>query len=89
MFLSYNGIIIDQFKLMFKDGEIIDFLVEKGEVVLKDLINIDEGLRRLGEVVLVFDDLLILNCNIIFYNILFDENVVCYLVIGSVYVFNI
>lgn len=74
---------------MFKDGEIIDFLVGKGEVVLKDLINIDEGLRRLGEVVLVFDDLLILNCNIIFYNILFDENVVCYLVIGFVYVFNI
>lgn len=27
--LSYNGTIIDQFKLMFKDGEIIDFSAEK------------------------------------------------------------
>ena len=27
--LSYNGTIIDQFKLMFKDGEIIDFQLKR------------------------------------------------------------
>lgn len=87
--LSYNGTIIDQFKLMFKDGEIIDFSAEKGEAVLKDLINTDEGSRRLGEVALVSDDSPISNRNTIFYNTLFDENAACHLAIGSAYAFNI
>ncbi|MFB1592320.1 aminopeptidase [Staphylococcus aureus] len=87
--LSYNGTIIDQFKLMFKDGEIIDFSAEKGEAVLKDLINTDEGSRRLGEVALVLDDSPISNRNTIFYNTLFDENAACHLAIGSAYAFNI
>ncbi len=87
--LSYNGTIIDQFKLMFKDGEIIDFSSGKGEVVLKDLINTDEGSRRLGEVALVPDDSPISNRNTIFYNTLFDENAACHLAIGSAYAFNI
>lgn len=87
--LSYNGTISDQFKLMFKDGEIIDFSAEKGEAVLKDLINTDEGSRRLGEVALVPDDSPISNRNTIFYNTLFDENAACHLAIGSAYAFNI
>ncbi|HDG5999853.1 TPA: aminopeptidase [Staphylococcus aureus] len=87
--LSYNGTIIDKFKLMFKDGEIIDFSAEKGEAVLKDLINTDEGSRRLGEVALVPDDSPISNRNTIFYNTLFDENAACHLAIGSAYAFNI
>lgn len=87
--LSYNGTIIDQFKLMFKDGEIIDFSAEKGEAVLKDLINTDEGSRRLGEVALVPDDSPISNRNTIFYNTLFDENAAYHLAIGSAYAFNI
>nr|WP_243877110.1 aminopeptidase [Staphylococcus aureus] len=87
--LSYNGTIIDQFKLMFKDGEIIDFSAEKGEAVLKDLINTDERSRRLGEVALVPDDSPISNRNTIFYNTLFDENAACHLAIGSAYAFNI
>ncbi|HCU8057982.1 TPA: aminopeptidase [Staphylococcus aureus] len=87
--LSYNGTIIDQFKLMFKDGEIIDFSAEKGEAVLKVLINTDEGSRRLGEVALVPDDSPISNRNTIFYNTLFDENAACHLAIGSAYAFNI
>lgn len=87
--LSYNGTIIDQFKLMFKDGEIIDFSAEKGKAVLKDLINTDEGSRRLGEVALVPDDSPISNRNTIFYNTLFDENAACHLAIGSAYAFNI
>ncbi|WP_306330639.1 aminopeptidase [Staphylococcus aureus] len=87
--LSYNGTIIDQFKLMFKDGEIIDFSAEKGEAVLKGLINTDEGSRRLGEVALVPDDSPISNRNTIFYNTLFDENAACHLAIGSAYAFNI
>lgn len=44
---------------------------EKGEAVLKDLINTDEGSRRLGEVALVPDDSPISNRNTIFFTILY------------------
>ena len=87
--LSYNGNIIDGFTLTFKDGVIVDFKADKGEEVLKDLINTDEGSKRLGEVALVPDDSPISNRNTIFYNTLFDENASCHLAIGSAYGFNV
>ncbi|PTF16075.1 aminopeptidase [Staphylococcus devriesei] len=87
--LSYNGNVIDGFTLTFKDGVIVDFKADKGEEVLKDLINTDEGSNRLGEVALVPDDSPISNRNTIFYNTLFDENASCHLAIGSAYGFNV
>lgn len=87
--LSFNGNIIDGFTLTFKDGEIIDFKADKGEDVLRDLLDTDEGAKRLGEVALVPDDSPISNRNTIFYNTLFDENASCHLALGSAYGFNI
>ncbi|MCJ1787837.1 aminopeptidase [Staphylococcus warneri] len=87
--LSFNGNIIDGITLTFKDGEIIDFKADKGEDVLRDLLDTDEGAKRLGEVALVPDDSPISNRNTIFYNTLFDENASCHLAIGSAYGFNI
>lgn len=87
--LSFNGNIIDGFTLTFKDGVIVDFKADKGEDVLRDLLDTDEGARRLGEVALVPDDSPISNRNTIFYNTLFDENASCHLAIGSAYDFNI
>ena len=87
--LSFNGNIIDGFTLTFKDGVVVDFKAEKGEDVLKDLLNTDEGARRLGEVALVPDDSPISNRNTIFYNTLFDENASCHLALGSAYGFTI
>ena len=87
--LSYNGTIIDGFTLTFKDGQIVDFKADKGEDMLRDLINTDEGSKRLGEVALVPDDSPISNRNTIFYNTLFDENASCHLAIGSAYGFNV
>ncbi|GGG95370.1 aminopeptidase [Staphylococcus pragensis] len=87
--LSYNGTIIDGFTLTFKDGVIVDYKAEKGEDVLRDLIDTDEGSKRLGEVALVPDDSPISNRNTIFYNTLFDENASCHLAIGSAYGFNV
>ncbi|MBY6178174.1 aminopeptidase [Staphylococcus warneri] len=87
--LSFNGNIIDGFTLTFKDGVIVDFKADKGEDVLRDLLDTDEGARRLGEVALVPDDSPISNRKTIFYNTLFDENASCHLAIGSAYGFNI
>ncbi|HGH0856366.1 TPA: aminopeptidase [Staphylococcus pseudintermedius] len=87
--LSYNGTIIDGFKLTFKDGAVVDFEAKQGEAVLADLLDTDEGVRRLGEVALVPDDSPISNKNTIFFNTLFDENASCHIALGAAYAFNL
>ncbi len=86
--LSYGGTVIDRFKLTFKDGRIVDATAEKGEEVLKNLIDTDEGSHYLGEVALVPHHSPISESNVLFYNTLFDENASNHLAIGSAYAFN-
>lgn len=83
--LNYQGNLIDQFSLTFKDGKVIDCSAAIGEAVLKNLVATDEGSARLGEVALVPFDSPISNSNILFYNTLFDENASCHLAFGKAY----
>lgn len=87
--LSYAGNLINNFKLTFKDGQIIDVEAEEGEDVLKDLIATDKGSKSLGEVALVPDPSPISQSGIIFFNTLFDENASDHLAIGNSYAFTI
>ncbi|NBI29295.1 aminopeptidase [Chengkuizengella marina] len=86
--LSYGGNLIDNFKITFDNGKIIDFEAEQGYDTLKTLIETDEGSHYLGEVALVPHDSPISNSNLIFYNTLFDENASNHLAIGSAYAFS-
>lgn len=83
--LSYCGNLINNFSLTFKDGEVVDCTAETGLDILKELINTDEGSKRLGEVALVPYDSPISKSNIIFFNTLYDENASCHLALGSSY----
>lgn len=83
--LNYNGNLIENFSLTFKDGRVVEFTAEKGYEVLKSVIETDEGAHYLGEVALVPYDSPISNSNILFYNTLFDENASCHLAIGKAY----
>ncbi|ANU23982.1 aminopeptidase [Planococcus donghaensis] len=85
--LSYGGNIIDDFKITFKDGKIVDATAAQGEDVLKQLIATDEGSHFLGEVALVPHHSPISDSNILFYNTLFDENASNHFAIGSAYAF--
>lgn len=87
--LSYNGNIIDRFKLTFENGRIVDFSAEVGEENLKQLIELDEGSHYLGEVALVPHGSPISQSGILFYNTLFDENASNHLAIGNAYAFNL
>lgn len=87
--LSYAGNLINNFKLTFKDGQIVDVEAEEGEEVLKELIATDKGSKSLGEVALVPDPSPISQSGIIFYNTLFDENASDHLAIGNSYAFTI
>lgn len=83
--LNYGGTLIENFCLTFKDGAVIEFDAEKGYDSLKELLDTDEGSRRLGEVALVPFDSPISNSNIIFFNTLYDENASCHLAFGNAY----
>ena len=87
--LVYNGRLIDEFSLTFKDGRVIEYDAKEGKDVLKELLEIDEGSSRLGEVALVPHDSPISNSGILFYNTLFDENASCHLALGKAYPTNI
>ena len=83
--LNYNGNLIEGFKLTFKDGKVVDYTAEKGEEILKGLLETDEGASYLGEVALVPFDSPISQSGILFYNTLFDENASCHLALGKAY----
>lgn len=85
--LSYSGNLIDNFSLVFENGRIVDVKAEKGEEVLKQLVETDEGSHYLGEIALVAHDSPISQSEILFYNTLFDENASNHLAIGNGYAF--
>jgi aminopeptidase len=83
--LVFQGNLIEDFKITFKDGKAVEFSAKKGEDVLKNLLRADEGAAYLGEVALVPYDSPISRQNILFYNTLFDENAACHLAFGKAY----
>jgi aminopeptidase len=83
--LSYQGQLIDGFSLTFKDGEVIDAKAERGEAVLKQLLEMDEGARRLGEIALVPHASPISQTGLLFFNTLIDENAACHVALGRAY----
>lgn len=85
--LSYGGDIIDEFKVTFENGRIINVEAKQGEDILKELVETDEGSHYLGEVALVPHQSPISESNILFFNTLFDENASNHLAIGSAYAF--
>lgn len=87
--LSYASTLIDDFSLTFKDGRIVDFKAGRGEAVLRDLIETDEGSHHLGEVALVPHSSPIAQSGLMFFNTLFDENAASHLAIGMAYQFTL
>lgn len=87
--LSYYGSMIENFSLTFKDGKVVELSAEKGEDVLREMVNTDEGASFLGEVALVTHGSPISQSNITFLNTLYDENASCHLALGRAYKFNL
>ena len=83
--LSYQGTLIENIQVEFKDGKIINASSSKGENVLLKVLDSDEGSRRLGEVALVPNSSPISQLGITFYNTLFDENAASHIALGQCY----
>ena len=83
--LSYQGTLIDEISVVFKEGKITEARAVKGQEVLEKVLNSDEGSRRLGEVALVPDSSPISQSGLIFFNTLFDENAASHIALGQCY----
>ena len=80
--LSYQGKLIENFWVEFKDGKVVKVGAEKNQDVLEKMVAMDEGASYLGEVALIAYDSPINKTGILFYNTLFDENASCHLALG-------
>ncbi|MGY6708465.1 MAG: aminopeptidase [Rhizobiaceae bacterium] len=83
--LSHQGSLIDDIRVRFEGGRIVEAHAARGEKVLEKLIDSDEGARRLGEVALVPHGSPISQSELLFYNTLFDENAACHIALGQCY----
>ncbi|MBB4567638.1 aminopeptidase [Rhizobium leucaenae] len=83
--LSHQGTLIDNIRVRFEGGRIVEAKATRGEEVLNKVLDTDEGARRLGEVALVPHSSPISASGILFYNTLFDENASCHIALGQCY----
>ena len=80
--LFYNGKLIDNFYLKFKDGKVVDYDAEVGYETLKGIIESDSNSCYLGECAIVENDSPISKLNLNFGVTLLDENASCHLALG-------
>ena len=81
--LSYQGNLIENFSITFKNGRAVSCRAEKGQALLEQMLAMDEGAAQLGELALIPHDSPISNLGILFYNTLFDENAACHIALGA------
>jgi aminopeptidase len=68
----------------FAQGEVVEFDAAEGREVLEQFFELD-GTRRLGEVALVDVRSPVNQANVVFFEILFDENAACHIAFGEAY----
>lgn len=83
--LSYQGSLIQNIRVRFANGRIVDVHADAGESILKSIIETDEGARKLGEVALVPHSSPISKSGLLFWNTLFDENAASHIALGQAY----
>ena len=83
--LAYQGSVIENIEVRFEAGKIVEAKADKGEAAFMNLLDTDEGARRIGEVALVPNASPISESGVLFYNTLFDENAACHIALGQCY----
>jgi aminopeptidase len=83
--LNYAGNLIEDFRVRFAGGRVVEVEAAAGQDVLQGLVDTDEGSARLGEVALVPASSPISQTGLLFYNTLFDENAASHIALGKAY----
>jgi aminopeptidase len=83
--LSYQGMLIENISVRFENGRIVEANATQGEAILRNMIDTDEGARRLAEVALVPHSSPVSKSGLLFWNTLFDENAASHIALGQAY----
>lgn len=82
--LSIYGTLVENFGFRFENGKAVEVIGdEKAKNILGEMIKMDEGACKLGEVALVPFDSPVNQTGVLFYNTLYDENACCHLALGA------
>lgn len=79
--------LVDKMRLVFSEGKVVEYSAEQGEDIVGAWLEMDEGVKHLGEVALVPHSSPISQSGTTFYDVLFDENASCHLALGNAYQF--
>lgn len=81
--LTYNGAIVDDFWIKFRNGKVVEYDAKRGREILKSIIESDDRSCYLGECALVEKTSPIAIEDIVFGTTLIDENASCHLALGA------
>jgi aminopeptidase len=84
--LSYQGELIEDFAVTFAAGKVVKVEAKRNQALLEQLVSMDEGAAKIGELALVPFDSPIQKSGLLFFNTLFDENAACHIALGRAYV---
>ena len=71
--------------LYLEKGRIVRFTAEKGEELLRSIIETDEGSHYLGEMAFIDQSSSIASLGRVFFTTLYDENASCHVAIGNAF----
>ena len=79
----FEGRQVDDVRLRFRGGEVVEATASRGEDFLREMVAVDDGARRVGEVAFGLNDAV----SVFTRNILFDEKIggTMHLALGSAY----
>jgi aminopeptidase len=81
-FSPVPGVLVEGLELRFEVGEVVDVRADRGGDVVRAQLDTDPGAGRLGEVALVDGGSRVGELNIVFYDVLYDENAASHIAYG-------
>jgi aminopeptidase len=82
-FSPVPGAIVEGLELRFEAGRVVDVRAEQGADVVRSQLQADAGAERLGEVALVDRGSRVGELDVVFFDVLFDENAACHIAYGA------
>ena len=82
-FSPVPGAMVEGLELRFEGGRIVDIRAERGADVVRAQVRADDGAARLGEVALVDGGSRVGELDVVFFDVLFDENAACHIAYGA------
>jgi aminopeptidase len=81
--LPLNGTVVEDLELTFEGGRAVGVTASAGEGAVRAQLETDEGAPYLGEVALVDSSSRVGQTDLVFYDVLFDENATCHIAYGA------